>query len=78
MSHPDDYRRGLIATLLRQQGYPSSGRALNAAANGLEFTQPFHDKRVVELALAIPEALQMRNGRDRDLARRALADIYPP
>ena len=54
------------------------GGALHAAAHAMEFTQPYHDKRVVELGLAIPEALYMRNGRDRHLARTALADVYPP
>jgi asparagine synthase (glutamine-hydrolysing) len=49
-----------------------------AAAHGLDLTRPFHDKRVVELALAIPEDLYVKNGLNRYLARRALADIYPP
>lgn len=48
-----------------------------AAAYGLEFTRPFHDKRVVELGLAIPEALQFRNGLERYLARHALRDLLP-
>lgn len=48
------------------------------AAHGLEFAQPFHDKRIVEFALAIPPALFVRDGRDRYLARKALADLYPP
>jgi len=48
-----------------------------AAAHGLEFTRPFHDKRVVELGLALPEAMQFGAGQDRYLARRALADILP-
>lgn len=48
-----------------------------AAAHGLDFTRPFHDRRVVELALAIPERLQFRDGQDRWLARQALADLLP-
>jgi asparagine synthase (glutamine-hydrolysing) len=52
--------------------------SIQAAAYGMEFTQPFHDKRVVELALAIPESLYVRNGRQRYLARTALADVLPP
>lgn len=52
--------------------------ATNAAAHGLDFTRPFHDIRVVELALAIPEHLQFREGRERWLARTALADCLPP
>lgn len=48
-----------------------------AAAAGLDFTRPFHDTRIVELALAIPEHLQFRNGRERWLARTVFADIFP-
>ena len=54
------------------------GGSITAAAHGLEFTQPFHDKRVVELGLAIPEEMYIRNGRERYLARAALKDLYPP
>jgi asparagine synthase (glutamine-hydrolysing) len=49
-----------------------------ASAHGIKFTQPYHDKRVVELALAIPPDLYMRGGRERHLARTALKDLYPP
>jgi len=49
-----------------------------AHAEGVVMTRAFHDKRVVELALAIPESLYFRGGRNRYLARIALADIYPP
>lgn len=48
-----------------------------AAEHGLQFTRPFHDKRVVELGLAIPERLQFRNGLERYLARQALRDLLP-
>ncbi|QNA85049.1 hypothetical protein G4G27_14375 [Sphingomonas sp. So64.6b] len=48
-----------------------------AAADGLELSRPFHDKRVVELGLAIPESLDFRNGLERYLARQAFADILP-
>jgi asparagine synthase (glutamine-hydrolysing) len=64
--------------LRRQQAAHVKGGALLAASHGMEFSQPFHDKRVVELALAIPEMLHVRNGRDRYLARVALSDLYPP
>lgn len=68
----------LMAEVLeRQRSGHVIGGALPAAAHGLEFTQPFHDKRVVELGLAIPERLYVRDGRDRHLARTALADLYP-
>lgn len=46
--------------------------------NGMAMARPFMDKRVIELALAIPDELQIRNGRNRYLACQALADIYPP
>lgn len=49
-----------------------------AAACGLELTRPFRDRRIVELALAIPEELWIKNGRRRHLALAALADVYPP
>lgn len=48
-----------------------------AGGSGLDFTRPFHDKRVVELALAIPESLHFRGGLERHLARQALADRLP-
>lgn len=48
------------------------------ARHGLVLSRPFHDKRVMELALAIPEDLYLKNGRSRYLACRALADLYPP
>jgi asparagine synthase (glutamine-hydrolysing) len=51
--------------------------ANEAAAHGLELTRPFRDRRIVELALAIPDSLHMKNGEIRYLARRALADVYP-
>lgn len=57
---------------------PAAGGAIPAAAYGLDLTRPFHDKRVVELGLAIPEDLYVKNGLNRYLARRALADVYPP
>ena len=71
--------RGAMLRVLEQvRNAPGGGAAIPAAHHGLEFTQPFHDKRVVELALAIPEDLYMKNGRERYLARAALKDIYPP
>jgi asparagine synthase (glutamine-hydrolysing) len=54
------------------------GTSIPAASHGLEFTQPFHDKRIVEFGLAIPESLYFKNGRTRHLARTALADLLPP
>lgn len=48
-----------------------------AAQYGMDLTRPFHDRRIVEFALAIPDRLLFAGGRDRYLARLALADILP-
>jgi asparagine synthase (glutamine-hydrolysing) len=69
-------RDNLARALRRMQNYAMLAGTL-PAMHGLEFTQPFHDKRVVELALAIPEDLYFRAGRPRFLARTALADLLP-
>jgi asparagine synthase (glutamine-hydrolysing) len=68
--------QALRAHILRLHQRGSGG--MRPAWHGLELTQPYHDKRVVELSLAIPSHLLMKNGRDRYLARTALKDIYPP
>lgn len=68
----------MLRALRRQQDFPAQAFSVSAAAHGLEFTQPFHDKRVVEFGLAIPEALYVKNGKTRHLARTALKDLYPP
>ncbi|KQS02136.1 hypothetical protein ASG11_15240 [Sphingomonas sp. Leaf357] len=72
--------RGRIARLLDRVSGQVAYAAMDMAAwtEGLVVTRPFHDKRVVELALAIPESLYFKDGRNRYLACRALADIYPP
>ncbi len=73
-----DPRQAMLRTLCGQQNAPAIGGSIAAASHGLEFTQPFHDKRVVEFGLAIPEDLYLRDGKERWLARTALADLYPP
>ncbi len=70
-------RARMQATLMRLQRGRTLAGSLQAAAHGLEFTQPFHDKRVIELALAIPARFWTRGGRERYLARQALKDLYP-
>lgn len=50
----------------------------SAAAFGLETAQPFYDRRVVELALAVPELLYVEEGRERPLAHAALHGLLPP
>src|SRR5271156_6132749 len=52
-----DMRRRMVETLTRVMDGSSPGRAAKGAIHGLELTRPFHDKRVVELALAIPQEL---------------------
>lgn len=71
-------RDRFITTLQRVRCSPSSGGAIAAAQHGMALTRPFHDRRVVELALAIPEDLYVKHGRNRYLACRALHDVYPP
>lgn len=68
----------MLEMLTRQCGSATSGALLLPTARPLELASPFHDKRVVELALAIPESLYAKDGRWRYLARRALADVLPP
>ncbi len=48
-----------------------------AMTDDLELTRPFHDKRIVELACALPDHLLFRDGRERWLARTAFADLLP-
>jgi asparagine synthase (glutamine-hydrolysing) len=72
-----DMRGQMLNVLHRQMGAPAPGIAVQAARLGLELTRPFHDKRVVELALAIPQELYVKNGRNRYLACAALKDVYP-
>ncbi len=71
-------RRQMRQVLERIVSAPGPGIGMEAAYHELELTRPFHDKRVVELALAIPEELYVKNGRNRYLAGMALKDLYPP
>lgn len=48
-----------------------------ATQYGLDFAQPFLDKRVIEFALAVPLSLVARDGLDRFLARKAFGGLYP-
>ncbi len=73
-----DPRIAMEQTLKRMHSGPGQTYSIVGAHHGLEFTQPFHDKRVIELALAIPEEYHLKDGLTRYLARKALKDIYPP
>jgi asparagine synthase (glutamine-hydrolysing) len=63
--------------LLRRFSASTPAHAQLAAAHGLELSRPFHDKRIVELGLALPEDLQFRDGLERYLARRTLGPMLP-
>lgn len=70
--------RALHARIIRNVSSSASpGLSAIAAWQGLDLTRPYHDKRVVEFGLAIPETIQVKKGRDRLLALKALPDIYP-
>jgi asparagine synthase (glutamine-hydrolysing) len=56
---------------------PPTGYANLAAAHGLDIARPMLDKRAIEFGLSIPEELYVKDGRDRYLACRALAGVYP-
>ncbi len=72
-----DMRARMESVLCRVAAAPAPAMAASAAIHGLELTRPFHDKRVVELALAIPQDLYVKNGRNRYIACLALKDLYP-
>jgi len=49
----------------------------SAAAFGIELAHPFFDRRIVEFGLALPATQRWRNGRAKDLLRRAMARHVP-
>ena len=69
--------RDQLLDILVNQSNSAWTPGLGSAPRGLEFTRPFHDKRIVEFALAVPKALYVRDGRSRYLACRALAGVLP-
>jgi asparagine synthase (glutamine-hydrolysing) len=71
-------RARMLRILRRWMASSQSTLGNEAAVHGLDIARPLIDKRVVEFGLAIPEDLYVKNGRNRYLARRALADVYPP
>ena len=74
---PGYYGR-ILGIFIHEQTKSHNSMHVASSPYGLEYVQPFHDKRVVELGLALPSSLMVRNGRQRYLARTALADLYPP
>jgi asparagine synthase (glutamine-hydrolysing) len=49
----------------------------NSMAHSLEARVPFLDHRLVELAFSLPGDELIRNGRTKDVVRRALHDLLP-
>ncbi|HVB38867.1 MAG TPA: asparagine synthase-related protein [Vicinamibacterales bacterium] len=45
---------------------------------GVEGRHPFHDRRLIEIALAFPPDQLWRDGQAKSLTRRAFADLLPP
>jgi asparagine synthase (glutamine-hydrolysing) len=72
-----DHRTRMLRLLQAMAAGTGMGPPTLAAQYGMEFTRPFHDKRVVEFALAVPDDLHFKHGRERHLAKLALGDIYP-
>lgn len=61
----------------RQVSADGAGSNYIATTPNLELTRPFHDKRIVELGLALPDHLLFLDGRERWLARTVFADRLP-
>jgi asparagine synthase (glutamine-hydrolysing) len=71
-----DHDRAQIEALRLWLRKPMSGRAWTA--DGIPFSRPFLDKRLLEFCLALPGRLKTRNGYRRYLIRRALDGVLPP
>src|SRR5690606_38187217 len=70
-----DGRRMRIAALERQD---AAEYALAANLQGLEIRDPTADRRLVEFCLAVPDHQYLRDGQNRWLLRRLMADVLPP
>lgn len=66
-----------MATLRRMMTMAPGYESI-AAWQGTMLTRPFHDKRIVEFALALPPHLLFRNGASRYLARQLFGDRLAP
>ena len=65
--------------LLTRRGLPELLRYedRNSMAHSLEARVPFLEHRLVELAFSLPGGELIRDGRTKDVVRRALADVLP-
>ena len=75
---PPSSREMVIRAALMVSDGASVALCNDAASRQMELTRPFHDRRVVEFGLAVPEDLYVRDGWNRYLARTAMKDLYPP
>jgi asparagine synthase (glutamine-hydrolysing) len=66
--------------VLQHRGLPELLRYedRNSMAHSLEARVPFLEHRLVELAFSLPGGELIRNGRTKDVFRRALGDLLPP
>jgi asparagine synthase (glutamine-hydrolysing) len=68
-------RKWRIAKLTRRENAEHSAEA---NALGLEIRDPTSDLRLVEFCLAVPENQYLREGKERWLLQRLMADVLPP
>lgn len=74
---PGPRGRDLWVEVCRQVSRDGAGSDIAEAADNLQLTRPFHDKKIVELGCALPDRLLFREGRERWLARTAFAADLP-
>jgi asparagine synthase (glutamine-hydrolysing) len=75
-----DRTRRLLHLILTARGLPELLRYedRNSMAHSLEARVPFLDVRLVELLFSLRSDELIRNGRTKDVLRRALGDLLPP
>lgn len=71
---PQRGRDNQLSALRRTMTMPPAHDSI-AAWQGTILTRPFHDKRIVEFALALPHRLKFRDGAERYLARQAFGAL---
>lgn len=67
----------VLKIYLRLRAYSSDNLVALRHLSGLDHTCPFTDRRVLEFCLSLPEAMFIRDGRKRWLARAAFRDLLP-